>query len=212
MAGGCNKLRRPGWMAPPIALRSGAACGLFLSTHACMHAYELGARSEESHRRRASACRARWRRRPPRPRRRATAPSPTSRTSTTSSRVRAPPPTASRVPLGPAASRRSHLCVLCARALAGVTEDTNLPADLKRNLTTLRDLDSTSQELFDRMQKQCDKHIKLAKKAVQAGREPEEESLHKARRIFRELMEVDEEKVELADQARALALCPPNPR
>ena len=83
---------------------------------------------------------------------------------------------------------------------AGVTEDANVPGDLKRNLTQLRDLDTQSQELFERMQKLSKNHILRAKKAVQEGREPDEEYLVKARRAYKELVEIDEEKVDLADR------------
>ena len=84
-------------------------------------------------------------------------------------------------------------------AFAGVTEDDNLPANLKRNLTTLRELDQQAQELFERMQKLSKAHIARAKRSVQEGRDPEDDLLVKARKAYKDLMEVDEEKVLLAD-------------
>ena len=48
------------------------------------------------------------------------------------------------------------------------------------------------------MTKLSKNHIMRAKKAVQDGREPDEEFLVKARRAYKELMELDEEKVTLA--------------
>eukprot|EP00325_Prymnesiales_sp_UTEX-LB-985_P030935 CAMPEP_0174734316 /NCGR_PEP_ID=MMETSP1094-20130205/63084_1 /TAXON_ID=156173 /ORGANISM="Chrysochromulina brevifilum, Strain UTEX LB 985" /LENGTH=248 /DNA_ID=CAMNT_0015937117 /DNA_START=95 /DNA_END=838 /DNA_ORIENTATION=- len=84
--------------------------------------------------------------------------------------------------------------------LASITEDVNLPGDIKRNLTQLRELDQQSQELFERMQRLSKNHIARAKRSVQDGREPDEEYLTKARKTYRELMEVDEEKVQVADQ------------
>jgi cell fate (sporulation/competence/biofilm development) regulator YlbF (YheA/YmcA/DUF963 family) len=83
-----------------------------------------------------------------------------------------------------------------------VTEDVNLPADLKRNLSQLKELDTQAQELFERMQRLSKNHITRAKRSVQDGREPDEEYLTKARKCYRELMELDEEKVQLADQVR----------
>ena len=87
--------------------------------------------------------------------------------------------------------------------LSSITDDVNLPADLKHNLSQLRELDTQSQELFERMQKLSKNHIAKAKRSVQDGREPDEEHLAKARRAYRELMELDEEKVDLADKMAA---------
>ena len=86
---------------------------------------------------------------------------------------------------------------------AGVTEDDNLPSNLKRNLTSLRELDQQSQELFERMQKLSKAHIARAKRSVQEGRDPEDDLLIKARKAYKELMELDEEKVQLADRMSA---------
>ena len=92
--------------------------------------------------------------------------------------------------------------VLCAPH-AGVTEDDNLPSNLKRNLTSLRELDQQSQELFERMQKLSKAHIARAKRSVQEGRDPEDDLLVKARKAYKDLMELDEEKVGLADRMSA---------
>ena len=78
-----------------------------------------------------------------------------------------------------------------------------MPVELKRKLTQLRELDAQSQELFERMSKLSKNHILRAKKSVQEGREPDEEYLVKARRAYKELIELDEEKVDLADQMHA---------
>ena len=86
---------------------------------------------------------------------------------------------------------------------AVVHEDADLPGNLKRNLTQLRELDAQSQELFERMSKLSKNHILRAKKAVQEGREPDEEYLVKARRAYKELVELDEEKLGLAEQMHA---------
>jgi len=66
--------------------------------------------------------------------------------------------------------------------LESVTEDKNLPADVKRSLAQLRDLDTQAQEQYERMQKQSKNHVARAKRSVQGGHEPDEELLHKARR------------------------------
>ena len=84
-----------------------------------------------------------------------------------------------------------------------VAEDADLPATLKRNLTQLRELDRDSQDLFEKMQKLSKNHILRAKKAIQEGRDPDEEFLVKARRAYKELVEIDESKVTLADQMHA---------
>ena len=76
-----------------------------------------------------------------------------------------------------------------------MTEDDNLPGNLKRNLTSLRELDTQSQELFERMQKLSKAHIARAKRSVQEGKDPEDDLLVKARKAYKELMELDEEKV-----------------
>ena len=85
----------------------------------------------------------------------------------------------------------------------GVTEDNNVPGDLKRNLGQMRELDQQAQELFERMQRLSKNHISKTKKAVQDGREPDEDFLGKARKVYRELMDVDEEKALLIDQVGA---------
>ena len=82
----------------------------------------------------------------------------------------------------------------------GVTEDRNLPADVKRSLAKLRDLDTQAQELYERMQKQSKNHIARAKRSVQGGHSPDEDLLLKAQKSSRELLEVDSEKVDVADQ------------
>mmetsp|Transcript_44342 Transcript_44342/g.116511 ORF Transcript_44342/g.116511 Transcript_44342/m.116511 type:complete len:414 (+) Transcript_44342:18-1259(+) len=87
--------------------------------------------------------------------------------------------------------------------LNGVIEEANLPGELKRYLGQLRELDTQSQELFERMQRLSKNHIAKAKRSVQDGREPDEEYLAKARRTYKELVEIDEEKVSLADQMHA---------
>eukprot|EP00326_Haptolina_ericina_P027436 CAMPEP_0181189208 /NCGR_PEP_ID=MMETSP1096-20121128/11540_1 /TAXON_ID=156174 ORGANISM="Chrysochromulina ericina, Strain CCMP281" /NCGR_SAMPLE_ID=MMETSP1096 /ASSEMBLY_ACC=CAM_ASM_000453 /LENGTH=164 /DNA_ID=CAMNT_0023278347 /DNA_START=33 /DNA_END=524 /DNA_ORIENTATION=- len=84
--------------------------------------------------------------------------------------------------------------------LHGVTETNNVPAEMKRDLTRLRDLDTHSQEIFERMQKQSKNHIARAKRSVQSGAQLDDELLLKARKSFRELIELDEEKVACADQ------------
>ena len=111
----------------------------------------------------------------------------------------APPRTA------PTHSNRARL-VISAHAsfsCAGVTEDSTLPGDVKRALSQLRDLDSHGQELFERVQKYSKNHVARAKRSVQSGQTPDEELLHKARKSHRELMEIDEEKVAVADEVCA---------
>ena len=63
-----------------------------------------------------------------------------------------------------------------------MTESVDLPAEVKRNLAQLRELDTQAQEQYERMQKQSKNHIARAKRSVQSGQEPDEELLHKARR------------------------------
>ena len=53
------------------------------------------------------------------------------------------------------------------------------------------------------MQRLSKNHIARAKRSVQDGREPDEEYLTKARKAYRELVEIDEEKVQLADHMSA---------
>ena len=89
--------------------------------------------------------------------------------------------------------------------LNGVIEEANLPGELKRYLGQLRELDTHSQELFERMQRLSKNHVAKAKRSVQDGREPDEEYLAKARKTYRELVDIDEEKVSLADQMHAEA-------
>ena len=84
--------------------------------------------------------------------------------------------------------------------LNSVIDEANLPGELKRYLGQLRELDTQSQELFERMQRLSKNHIAKAKRSVQDGREPDEEYLAKARRTYRELVDIDEEKVSLAEQ------------
>ena len=81
-----------------------------------------------------------------------------------------------------------------------MTEDRNLPADVKRSLAKLRNLDTQAQELYERMQKQSKNHIARAKRSVQGGHSPDEDLLLKAQKSSRELLEVDSEKVDVADQ------------
>lgn len=81
-----------------------------------------------------------------------------------------------------------------------MTEDRNLPADVKRSLAKLRGLDAQAQELYERMQKQSKNHIARAKRSVQGGHSPDEDLLLKAQKSSRELLEVDSEKVACADQ------------
>ena len=78
--------------------------------------------------------------------------------------------------------RRANADRFCRVACAVVHEEANLPVELKRKLTQLRELDAQSQELFERMSKLSKNHILRAKKSVQEGREPDEEYLVKARR------------------------------
>ena len=81
-----------------------------------------------------------------------------------------------------------------------MTEDRNLPADVKRSLAKLRNLDTQAQELYERMQKQSKNHVARAKRSVQGGHSPDEDLLLKAQKSCRELLEVDSEKVACADQ------------
>uniref|UniRef100_A0A7S4BC18 SGF29 C-terminal domain-containing protein n=1 Tax=Chrysotila carterae TaxID=13221 RepID=A0A7S4BC18_CHRCT len=87
--------------------------------------------------------------------------------------------------------------------LTSVTETTNLPGEIKRQLSQLRDLDTHAQELFERMQKLSKSHITRAKRNVQDQKPPEEELLVKARRVQGELLEVGAEKVKLAELSYA---------
>ena len=87
--------------------------------------------------------------------------------------------------------------------IAGVIEDANLPGELKRHLSHIRELDTQSQELFERMQRLSKNHIAKAKRSVQDGREPDEEYLAKARKTYRELVDIDDEKMHTADQMHA---------
>ena len=64
--------------------------------------------------------------------------------------------------------------------LVRVTEDNNLPAEMKRDIGRLRDLDTQGQELFERMQKQSKNHIARAKRTVQSGGHLDDELLLKA--------------------------------
>ena len=133
-----------------------------------------------------------------------------SATSTPSSKVRgssAPPhhaaaprrpPTPNPNPCPPSLPPRARSPPTPARP--GVTEDRNLPADVKRSLAKLRDLDTQAQELYERMQKQSKNHIARAKRSVQGGHSPDEDLLLKAQKSSRELLEVDSEKVDVADQ------------
>ena len=54
-----------------------------------------------------------------------------------------------------------------------------MPAEMKRDLTRLRDLDTHSQEIFERMQKQSKNHIARAKRSVQSGAQLDDELLLK---------------------------------
>ena len=84
--------------------------------------------------------------------------------------------------------------------LTAATETVNLPADVKRNIAQIRDLDTRAQELYERVQKQSKNHIARAKRSVQGGHSPDEDLLLKAQKSSRELLEVDSEKVDVADQ------------
>jgi hypothetical protein len=48
------------------------------------------------------------------------------------------------------------------------------------------------------MQKQSKNYISRAKRSVQGGQEPDEEPLHKARKLHKELLELDEQKLAIA--------------
>ena len=63
--------------------------------------------------------------------------------------------------------------------LTSITETTNLPHELKKNLALMRDLDTQAQDLYERMQKQSKNHIARAKRSVQADSEIDEELLTK---------------------------------
>lgn len=65
--------------------------------------------------------------------------------------------------------------------LESITEQHNLPSELKKHLAQIRDLDQQAHEHYERIQKQTKNHIARAKRSVQQGKEPDEDLMHKAR-------------------------------
>ena len=85
--------------------------------------------------------------------------------------------------------------------LSKVTENVDLPHQIKKALSQLKDYDQHAHELFERSQKLSKTYVTRAKRALQQNHELDEESLHKARKLHRELLEIDNEKVNITTAA-----------
>lgn len=65
---------------------------------------------------------------------------------------------------------------------------------------------SQAHDIFERMQKQSKNYIARAKRSVQSGQDPDEDLLHKSRKLHRELLEIDEQKLAIATVLRITRL------